>query len=66
MTSNDLLYVYKNYQVGQRIVIDKYVSADRMVKTEVTIIGIYPNICLVTDGKLKWCVSWKDVYIDKV
>ena len=61
MTGRDILSIRMNYGVGQKIKVPKRASSDTCEMVEVEIVGIYPHILTVTNGRYNWSITWIDM-----
>lgn len=57
----DIPFYRSQFGVGQKIKCTKYGGGDKTEEVTAEIIGIYPNFAEVSDGKMRWCVLWKDL-----
>ena len=57
----DIPLFRSQFGVGQKIKCSRYLSGDRVEEVTAEIIGIYPHFAEVSDGKMRWCVLWKDL-----
>lgn len=62
----DIPFVAGRFSVGDKIKVEKRWSDQRVEKVYVTIVGKYPQHCLVSDGKMKWCIKWVDFIIQNI
>lgn len=68
MRKSDIRNYRNNCRIGQMLKVNKVVSSERLVETEVEIVEIYDWFCLVqpkVDPKYKWCIKWVDLLMGK-
>ena len=67
LRKDDVAYFRGNHGIGQKIKCSKYYGGEKREIVTATILGIYPQVALVTDEKkkYKWCVKWVDLMIQE-
>lgn len=59
----DIPFIRGKFSIGQKIRCDRFTGGDRTQKVDATIVGKFPNFCLLEYEGQKLCVQWIDLAI---